>query len=237
LVKKEGAQRILDDLFGRYIEGFLDGKLGGGIPPGGIAKAGFDGSGTNGKDADTVAPKLEAKCFAEARNVSFCCRINGEVGNRKNAGERTEIKNRAPLGNEAWEEDVGEMGQGLHIEADHLLGLIPIGSTKLPVVAHAGVVEQAVGVKVLAREGVDEVVATGRAGKIAGDDFDAEGRVGLNKFFGEFLQKRFAPGDENKGLDAGRELNGILPSESGAGTGNEGAVNFRIRNRHVLRGD
>ena len=76
------------------------------------------------------------------------------------------------------------------------------------------------------------MVASGWVGKITGNHFDAEGRVCFNEFLGELLKKGLAPGNENEGSDAGRELNGILPSESGAGTCDEGAVNFRIRSRH-----
>jgi len=236
LVQEESVEGVADDFFCGHVEGFLGGEFGGGAAHRGVSEAGFDGSGANGEDADPVAAKFEAECFAEAGHVSLACGVDREVRDREEAGERTEIENSTPPGDEAGKEGVGEMGQGLHVEADHLPGLLPIGGTKLSVVAHAGIVEQAVGVKVFVGEGVEEMVAPGRVGKVAGDNFDLEGRVGFNEFFGEFLEEGPASGGENEGLDAGRELNGILPSESGAGARNESAVDFRIRSRHFGEG-
>ena len=116
------------------------------------------------------------------------------------------------------------MGEGLDVEADHLLGLGPVGSTKFAVIAHAGVVDEAVGIELIFGERVDEVDARLGIGEITDEDLDLEVGVGRDQFLRDFLKNFLASGDENEGLDVRSELAGKFQPQSGAGPGDEDAA-------------
>ena len=119
---------------------------------------------------------------------------------------------------------MGEMSDGLHIEADHLLGLGPVGSTKLAVVAHAGVVDEAIWIEVLFGKRIDKVNASLGIGEIGCENLDLEFGVGRNQLFSDFVEDFFASGDENESLDVGGELAGKFQPQSGTGPGDQGAA-------------
>ena len=115
--------------------------------------------------------ELTPESFCERQDIGLGGGVDREIWNGKNAGEGADVQNGTASGDESREKSVGEVGECLHVEADHLFRLIPVGSMKLAVVSHAGIVQQEIGIEVLLRERIKEVVATGIVCEVGGEGF------------------------------------------------------------------
>jgi hypothetical protein len=77
------------------------------------------------------------------------------------------------------------------------------------------------------RECVDEVVSAGVINEVGSEDLDSQAGKLSDQISGDFLEKVFAPSDENESLDAWRKLAGIFQTQPGAGSRDESTAEFR----------
>ena len=168
--------------------------------------------------------KFETKGFAKAGYVRLGGGINRKIGNGKISGERAEIEDGSALRDQGGKKGVGKVGEGLHVEADHLFRFFPFGSTKLAVVSHPGVVDEEVGIEFLRRKGIDEMNASFGIGEVGGEDLDLELGVCRNQLLRDVFKNLLPSGDEDEGLDVRSELAGVFQPQTGTGPGNEGAA-------------
>src|SRR5207253_4305949 len=176
-----------------------------------------------------AAAQFRAERFRKTGDVRFGRRVNVKSRDRKKAGGRADIQNRASLlRNHLRQQLAREQRERSDVDLNHGVESAGLNRGEGPLIANAGVVNQEVDVDLVLLEPSHQLIDLRFVRKIDNAHLNAQLRAPILQFFAQLIQPLLAPRDEDEGTRSRRQLPRKFPADSSRSSGNErvAAVNF-----------
>ena len=166
--------------------------------------------------------KLHTERLAEARHIGLGRRIDGQLGQGKEAGDRTDIQDSGGCVRlEHREKEVCQVRECCDIHREHRLQTRPLRSVKGAEIPQPGVINEQVERNLRADDVGCKSFTFRWEGKIRGNRFDREFRKILFERFRQGAQAFLAATDKDEMPGSRGKLAGKLGTESGGGSGHQ----------------